>query len=450
MTKDKDGAIKSSREIALAVIMEITSSGNFSHKVISRTLNSYQHLEKQERALISRLCEGTIERLLTLDYIINCYSSTKVNKMKPLIRNLLRMSVYQLKYMDSIPESAVCNEAVKIAKKRGFQNLSGFVNGILRNIIRNPEKATLPEKDLSIHYSVPSWLVEELLEQYDEATVKGILAAALNIKETTIRCNLNKTSVTDLIKMLEDENIKVRQGNYLPFALKISNYNYLNQLDSFQKGLFNVQDESSMLVGVVAGVKQNDYVIDVCAAPGGKSLHIASLLDGTGHVSSRDVSEYKLTLIEDNVKRLGLNNISVQLKDALILEEADIEKADLVIADLPCSGLGVISKKPDIKYNMTKEKLDSLAILQRDILKVVSQYVKPGGTLIYSTCTINKKENINNVLWFINESNFTLESLDDYLPDNLKDDSTKKGYLQLLPGIHDSDGFFIARLKKKL
>lgn len=450
MTKEKDGAAKSLREIALSVITEITSEGNFSHKVISRTLNSYQRLEKQERAFISRLCEGTIERLITLDFIINCYSNTKVNKMKPLIRNLLRMSVYQLKYMDSIPESAVCNEAVKIAKKRGFQNLSGFVNGILRNIVRNPEKAQIPEDDFSIKYSVPKWLVDELIHQYDKDTVAAILNASLKEKETTIRCNLNKMKVNELSKVLEDEHIRVRPGNYLPYALKISNYNYLNQLDSFNQGLFNVQDESSMLVGAISGVNKDNYVIDVCAAPGGKSLHIASLLNGSGHVSSRDVSGYKLTLIEDNVKRLGLNNVSVKLKDALILEEDDIEKADLLIADLPCSGLGVISKKPDIKYNMTKEKLDSLVLLQRDILKVVSQYVKPGGTLIYSTCTINKEENINNVLWFIHHFDFELEALDDYLPDNLKDDSTKKGYLQLLPGIHDSDGFFIARLKKKL
>lgn len=447
MTKKENGT-KLPREIALDIVMEITVGGNFSHKVLKKALGDYQYLEKYDRAFIQRLCEGTIERLITLDYIINQSSKIKVNKMKPLIRNLLRISVYQIKYMDNVPDSAICNEAVKLAKKRGFTNLSGFVNGVLRNIIREPEKSVLPD-DLSIVYSVPEWLVNELLTQYNRETVKNIFEASLHESETSIRLDTNKASKEELNDMLKEENITVKNGNYLPYAFKITNYNYLTEVGPFKKGYIQVQDESSMLVGQICGVKPNDYVIDVCAAPGGKTLHIASILNGTGHVSSRDVSEYKINMIRENISRLGYENISTKVFDALTLDEESIEKADIVIADLPCSGLGVIGKKPDIKYNMTKEKLDNLVILQQDMLKVISRYVKKGGTLIYSTCTINQMENIKNVEWFLNSNDdFTLENIDEYIPETLQCESTKKGYLQLIPGIHDTDGFFIARLRR--
>lgn len=447
MTKKENG-VKLPREIALDIVMEITVEGNFSHQVLKRKLGDFQHLEKQDRAFITRLCEGTIERLITLDYIINQYTKVKVNKMKPLIRNLLRMSTYQLYYMNNIPDSAVCNEAVKLAKKRGFTSLSGFVNGILRSIIRGKDEFKMPN-DLGILYSVPDWLVKELISQYDNKTVKGILEASLKENETTIRFDSNKIVKEDLLHILETEKISVKDGNYLPYALKISNYDYLGNVKSFQDGLYQVQDESSMLVGQVAGVKLNDKIIDVCAAPGGKTLHVASLLKNTGHVSSRDVSEYKINLINENIARLGYTNITTEIADALELKVDDIESADIVIADVPCSGLGVLGKKSDIKYNMTMDKLMALQELQRNILDVVQQYVKTGGTLIYSTCTINKKENIENVNWLMEKYNFRLESLDNYLVDSLKSKTTKKGYLQLIPGIHDTDGFFIARLVKK-
>lgn len=442
------------REIALGILIRITEDSGFTHTVLGRTLNQYQYLEKQDRAFITRLCEGTIERLITIDYIINSCSSVKVNKMKPLIRNLLRMSVYQIKYMEQIPDSAACNEAVKIAKKRGFKSLSGFVNGVLRSIIRDtelkyPAEEKEPVRFLSICYSVPEWMVSELTKQYGYSTVKGMFEAFFEEKKTCIRCNLNQVQIEELTKMLNEAKVIVEQGSYLPYALKISSYNYLNQLETFQKGYFQIQDESSMLVGAVSGVKEKDYVIDVCAAPGGKSLHIAELLNSTGTVSSRDVSEMKTSLILDNIKRLGYTNLSVKVQDALSLDIEDVKKADLVIADLPCSGLGVIGKKPDIKYNMTKEKMNELAKLQREILQVVEQYVKDDGVLIYSTCTVNQEENIKNVQWFTSNFKYKLESLDDYLPESLKGATTKEGYLQLIPGIQDTDGFFIARLRKE-
>jgi 16S rRNA (cytosine967-C5)-methyltransferase len=444
----------SAREIALVILTDITENSNFSHTVINRTLNQYQYLEKQERAFITRLCEGTVERMFTLDYIINCYSSVKVNKMKPFIRNLLRMSVYQIKYMDQVPESAACNEAVKLAKKRGFGNLSGFVNGVLRNIIRNPEKVVFPDEKkegkqfLSVTYSAPEWLVEQLVNQYGYAKAKQFFEAALQNNKTTIRCNTEKITVNGLRVLLEQEKVSVEEGTYLSEALKIGGYNYLGELNSFKNGYFQVQDESSMLVGKVSGIKYGDYIIDVCAAPGGKSLHAAELLRKSGLVDSRDLSETKVNLIRENINRLGYENIKAKEADALVPDKDSIEKADLLIADLPCSGLGVIGKKPDIKYNMTREKQKDLISLQREILSVVCQYVKKGGVLLYSTCTVNQDENLANVRWFLEHHDFKLESIEDFLPPNLLSDTTKEGYIQLLPGVHDTDGFFIAKLRR--
>ncbi|MDF2800110.1 MAG: rsmB [Anaerocolumna sp.] len=449
---DKVQAVNT-REIALKVLNDINQNGNFSHTVMNKTLNQYQSLSKQDRAFITRICEGTLERMITLDYVINKYSKIKVNKMKPYIRNLLRMSLYQIEYMSQVPDSAVCNEAVKLVKSKGFASLSGFVNGVLRNIIRDKENITYPlEEDrvnyLSITYSMPEWILDSWLKEYDYAVVKGMLEAFLKEKETIIRCNTSKITVEDLKEKLEKEEIKIIPGSYIEEALGISNYNYLSQLQSFQEGYFLVQDESSMMVGAAAGVKPGDYVIDVCSAPGGKSLHIADKLNGTGFVDARDVSLYKVGLINENIERTGFKNIKTRVVDALITDKESINKADIVVADLPCSGLGVIGKKPDIKYNMTSEKQKDLVKLQREILTVVQNYVKPGGVLLYSTCTINQDENLGNVLWFIKEFGYTLENLDDYLPKVLKSETKEKGYIQLLPGIHETDGFFVARLRK--
>lgn len=445
---------RSTREIALGVLMEITESGNFSHKAMNQTLNRCQYLEKKDRALVTRLCEGTVEHLITLDYILNRYSAIKVNKMKPFIRGLLRMSVYQIKYMDQIPDSAACNEAVKLAKKRGFGNLSGFVNGILRNIIRNPEKVIYPDETkekiryLSVVYSVPEWLAGQVIKQYGYEAAKQYLESAFQDKKTVIRCNTDRIGVDELVSLLEKNQISVNPGAYLPYALKIGDYNYLGAIEEFQKGLFLVQDESSMLAGEVSGVKGGELVLDVCAAPGGKSLHLADLLKSSGQVRARDLSDAKVNLIRENIRRLGYKNIEAEKFDALVLDRHSIETADIVIADLPCSGLGVIGKKPDIKYNMTPEKQKDLAALQRKILSVIHQYVKKDGILLYSTCTVNKEENIDNIEWFIKHYNFKLESLDDFLPPALVSETTGKGYIQLLPGRHDTDGFFIARLRR--
>ncbi|MDF2485929.1 MAG: hypothetical protein K0R46_2097 [Herbinix sp.] len=440
------------REIVLDMLLEVLEGDKYSHTVLNQILKKYQHLEKQDRAFITRIFHGTVKRYLTLDYIINQYASLPVSKMKPYIRNLLRMSIYQLMYMNQVPVSAVCNEAVKLIKKSSFTKLSGFVNGVLRNIARDSENIKYPDPNksivtyLEVVYSTPRWLVEELLSQYSSEIVETMLAASLKEKETTIRCNKMKITPQELKVKLEQEGVTVEVSDYLDYAFKIKDYDYLEKLSSFREGLFAIQDVSSMLVCEVAAITSEDFVVDVCSAPGGKALHAAQT---ARKVSARDLTEYKINLINDNMNRLGVTNIEVKVWDATELDEEIIAQADVVIADLPCSGLGVLGKKSDIKYKLTQNQHKELIKLQRVILDNASKYVKKDGRLIFSTCTVYQGENTENRNWFLQNYDFEEESLDAYLPKVLHSDTTKEGYLQLLQGIHNTDGFFIARFRKK-
>lgn len=442
------------RELILGILLEVNKEGQYSHLVIRSTLEKYQYLEKQERAFITRVCEGTLEYKLRLDYILNQFSTVPAEKMKPVIRELLRSSVYQILYMDSVPDSAVCNEAVKLARKKGFYNLTGFVNGVLRKIareygsIRFPGKEE-PEEYLSVIYSMPKWLVQRFLEQYGFEKTEKMLEAFLKEKPTTIRIREYLVEKEAVLESLKSQKVTVEKAPYVENAYYVKDYDYLPALDAFRVGSIQVQDVSSMLVGDIAAPKEGDYVIDLCAAPGGKTLCIADKLKGTGRVDARDISRTKTDYIRENAIRQNFLNVVVTEKDATQLDSDSLEKADIVLADVPCSGLGVMGRKTDIKYKLNLAKIQELAGLQREILEQASTYVKPGGTLIYSTCTIGKEENQDNVEWFLEHYPYELESLDPYLCEELRSETTKKGYLQLLPGVHQCDGFFIARLKRK-
>lgn len=438
------------RETALDMLIDIFENDKFSHIVLREGLHTIE--DRQEKAFITRLVMGTVERVITIDYIINSYSKVKVKKMKPLIRELLRMSVYQIHYMEAIPDSAVCNEAVKIAKKRKFVNLSGFVNGVLRKIGREKDNFVIPQNDdvnsLSIRYSTPTWIVEKCIKDYGMDICKKILSGSDENSFVSVRVNTSKASVAQVRKELSEENIEYSDGDYLEEAIKLHHINDIESIDAFRKGFIQPQDESSMLVGRCAGIEENDICIDVCSAPGGKAIHVADLLKGTGKVYSRDVSEYKVNLINQNIKRSGFSNIEAGVFDATVSDESMFEKADVLIADVPCSGLGVFNKKSDIKYKITEESLEELRLLQRRIIENVHKYVKPGGVMIYSTCTINQEENIENVNWITKNFDFRLESIDEYIPEKLRNEDTKKGFLQLIQGVHQCDGFFIARLRR--
>ena len=427
------------RELVLDILIEVNEKEQYSHLVLRDVLNKYQYLEKQERAFLTRLTEGTIEHMLEMDFIINSFSKVKVRKMKPLIRNLLRMSVYQLKYMDSIPDAAICNEAVKLAKKRGFGQLRGFVNGVLRNIARDlnnlqyPDKKHEPVPYLEVKYSTPAWMAEKWLVDYGMEKTENICASFLEEKPITIRTNLTKCSPEELQQKLVAEGVTVRPVERLDYAFEIEGFDYLQALNSFNEGLFYVQDISSMMVAETANPQENSYIIDVCAAPGGKSSHLAEKMRGTGMVEARDLTEYKVALIEENIERHGLVNMKAVQMDATVYDEASVEKADILICDLPCSGLGVMGKKTDIRYKMNAKKQEELVQLQRQILDTVHSYVKKQGTLVYSTCTIHKNENEGNVAWFLEKHpEFELVSQE-----------------QMFPGETYHDGFFIAKLLRK-
>ena len=443
------------REMILEILLEIEEEGEHSHIAIRNALSKYQFLPKQERAFVTRVCEGTLEYRILIDYLIDSYSKITVDKMKPVIREILRSAVYQLKFMDSVPDSAVCNEAVKLAQRKGFYNLKPFVNGVLRTVARELKDFQYPPREenliryLSVKYSMPEPLVIRWLGDYGEEKTEKILADFLTEKPLTVRCRTYRSSKEEICRSLTDQGVEVRDAPYLPYAIEISGYNHILALDAFIKGKIQVQDVSSMLVAEAADPKRGDYVIDLCAAPGGKSLHIGDKMEGYGTVDARDVSQYKVDLIEENIQRTGSINVQAKVQDATVFDVDSEYKADIVLADVPCSGYGVIGKKPDIKYRATPQKQDELVILQRTILDRASEYVKPRGTLIFSTCTIAKEENEENMMWFLNNYPFRLESLDPYLPEELHSETTKLGYLQLLPGVHKTDGFFIAKFRRK-
>ena len=415
------------RELALDMLLAIDRDGQYSHLVLRDVLDKYRYLSKQERAFLTRLTEGTVERMLTLDYVIDQFSKTKVKKMKPLIRELMRLSVYQIMYMDGVPDAAVCNEAVKLARKRGFSGLSGFVNGVLRSVARGWKDVAFQNE--SVRYSVPEWIIDGWNADYGRDVTEKMLEAFMQPAKITVRTNTQKCTPEELKDRLSQEGVTVEAIEGISYAFALSGFDYLAGLGSFQDGWFYVQDISSMTVAHAADPKKGDYIIDVCAAPGGKSSHLAELLDGSGMVEARDLTEYKVGLIEENILRHDLHNMKAVQQDATLFDEASVEKADILICDLPCSGLGVIGRKSDIRYKMTAEKAHDLAVLQQEMLDTVWKYVKRGGKLIYSTCTIHKEENEDNVAAFLQKHpQFTLVE-----------------QRQIFP-MEGSDGFFVAKM----
>lgn len=447
--------MENTRELAVLMLLEIAEKNKYSHLIIRDVQNKYNYMEGRDKAFLKRITEGTLERMIQIDYILDQFSKVPVSKMKPFIRNLLRMSVYQLIFMDTVPDSAVCNEAVKLAGKKGFRTLQGFVNGVLRNISREKQKIRYPDREtdsalyLSITYSMPLWLTEKFLADRGMEKTEKILQSFLESAPVTIRLkeSISTREKEALMGKITESGAVIEQHPYEPYAFCIEKAEGIENLPGFSEGFFMVQDVSSMLVCEAAAIKADDYIIDVCAAPGGKALHAADKLKNTGLISARDLTENKVNLIRDNIDRMKADNVAVRIHDAALIRDEDREKADIVFADLPCSGLGIIGKKADIKYHVTEKSLTELQELQRKILSVVWQYVKPGGILIYSTCTVNPGENEENVKWFLEQFPFRLQSLSPFLPKELAEEG-ENGMLQLLPGIHKSDGFFLARLQR--
>lgn len=461
------------RELVLNILMEYERDGVRKPSLLKDSLNKYDYLETRDKAFMKRVVDGCIERQIQIDYILDSFSKTPVARMQPFIRNLLRMSVYQILFMDSIPDSAACNEAVKLAGKHGFQGLKGFVNGVLRNIARSRDKIAYPDKAadggsayLSTLYSMPVWLCDMWIDAYGFERTEGMLKFFLEPRPTTVRLNTSTLKklygkegddevklVDAYVEKLTAAGVVVKKSDILPYALDLEKTDNIRFLPGFEEGAFFVQDVSSMLVTEIAGIQPQHVVVDVCAAPGGKSLHAA---ERAATVLSRDVSERKCELIRENAERMGLSNIKVELHDAKIHDRNMENKADIIYLDLPCSGLGIIGRKNDIKYNASKKGLMELSSLQWEIIKTVWDYVKPGGTLMYSTCTVNRAENEEMVKRICSELPFETVDFSGSLPKTLTEGtfgqelvkSAKNGYIQLIPGAFGTDGFFIAKLKR--
>lgn len=444
------------REIIADMLTEIEKTDAYVNLTLAGALNKYDYLDARDKAFIKRVIEGTIERKIQIDYVLNKISNTPTVKMKPFIRALLRSGAYQIMFMDAVPDAAVCNESVSIAGKRKFTSLKGYVNGVLRNVsarkqnISYPNPQSEPTAYMSVIYSMPEWLIEHFLNMYDADTVEKILNAFLQSSPVTLRLEegVSDKEKNALFAKWKEDGIIIRKHPYLPYAVQIEGAGGLKRMAGYDEGAFAVQDVSSMLVAEAAGIKDGQTIVDLCASPGGKSLHAAAKLMGTGRVLSFDLTENKVKKMEENRLRMRKNNMSTAVGDALIYQEELRSIADVVIADVPCSGLGVIGKKQDIKYHVSRQSLKDIVKLQKGILNNAVSYVKEGGVLMYSTCTINPGENEEIVKWLCESYDFKTEDMSEYLPAPLKKQG-ETGMVQLLPGVHETDGFFFAKLRKR-
>lgn len=455
------------RKLALFIIMETLEQGKKLNELLIRQQEIYQYLPKADRAFLNRISRGCVERCLQLDYVINKYSSRKTNEMKPVIRNILRLGTYEILFMEKVPDRAACYEAVDLARQKGFSGLTGFVNGVLRTIARQKDDIAYPDREKAFEdymesvYSIPKWLAGYWEACYGKEITEKMGEAFLKEEDTVLRVNTLKISPKRLAYILKEKGIKTEEGIYTDYALRISGYDYPEGIPGFMEGWFQIQDESSMLAVLSSGIEERALdggkikVLDICGAPGGKSLFYAQLSGENGEVYARDISMEKLELIEENMRRLDIHNINLKQQDAAkedreILSFPMEERFDIVAADLPCSGLGVLGKKCDIKYRMSMEDMKGLAKLQKDMLSSAASYVKPGGVLIYSTCTVNPLENEENVQWFLSHyQDFSPFAIGKHLPDSLSKWITGDNMLQLFPGIHSTDGFFIAGMKRQ-
>ena len=431
------------RETALNVLIACRKDGAWSNSVL-KTYTTRDGLDRREAALASRLCYGVLQNRGKLDFYLKQLLTGKLKDLHPVVHDILHLGLYQLFEMDKIPESAAVNESVTLAKKycRKQRFAPGLVNAVLRGAIR--QKDTLKQPTcLEDRYSHPKKLVDLLRENLGDK-LEMMLQANNEAPDMVIQTNTLKISTQELVKRLEGEGVSVKNHPWMIDCLVLADTGRLEQLPAFQEGLFYVQDAAAKLAVLCAQLPKDSKVLDCCAAPGGKSFAAAIAMGGTGHITSCDVHEHKISLIDGGAKRLGMENITASVQDASAFREEWLERMDAVIADVPCSGYGIIRKKPDIRLK-DPDTMRELPQLQLAILKNQARYVKPGGVLLYSTCTVLKRENEDIVEAFLKENTeFTIEKLN--LP-NVFPENTN-GMLTLVPGEYDTDGFFICRMRR--
>ncbi len=432
------------RKKAVMMLLKIEKDSAYINIEMNGLRKSGEYDEKDIR-FIGELVNGVIKRKITLDHIISIHSSIKLKKIAPFVLNVLRIGVYQIVFMDKVPDSAAVNECVKLVKKSSVYKSASFVNAILRSVKREDfEKISNDgESGLSLKYSFPEWMVKRWLERYGKEFTEELLKS-LNDKSKLCIRRTNKYTEAEFEKMLSAEGTEFEKVLFTGFpefdrCYTLSPSKTLENLDSFKKGAYYIQDPAASFASYILCPENNQTVLDMCAAPGGKSLYISDIMENTGRIISCDIYEHKLELIKENAEKYGCTNIEPLLLDATVYNEEFDEKADRVLCDVPCSGLGIIRKKPDIRYSRKEEDIESLSLISLKILENASKYLKKGGILVFSTCTIEPGENEETV------EKFLLEHKDfEVYPFGEK----KYPYKTFYPNIDGTDGFFVCRLKK--
>ncbi|AIE59604.1 16S rRNA (cytosine(967)-C(5))-methyltransferase RsmB [Bacillus methanolicus] len=442
---------KNIREIALDLLETIEKNQSYSNLLLNSKIERNE-IDQKDVGLLTELTYGTLQRQMTLDYFLKPFIKKKPDRW---VLHLLRLTLYQMVYLDKIPDRAAIYEAVEIAKKRGHKGIASMVNGVLRNIQRQGlpplENINDPIERLAIETSHPEWLVKRWTDQFGFEKTKKMCETNLTPPFQTARVNVTKISRDECLQLLENEGFRVEASSIIPEAIKCLKGN-LATSNAFKNGLITIQDESSMLVAYALNIEENFTILDAAAAPGGKSTHIAEKLNQTGKVISLDLHEHKVKLIGRAAERLGLDNIELKVLDSrLAPEHFAAESFDRILLDAPCSGLGVMRRKPDLKYTKTEEDVYKLKQVQQDLLKSVAPLLKKGGILVYSTCTVDREENHEVVESFLKGNNLFEgdATLKDRMPEAVKplvDDFM----LQILPQDFGSDGFYIACLRKKV
>ena len=441
--------MNNSRLVAIVVIEKVLNENAYSNIVLGLELNKSE-LSDKDKALVTEIVYGTLKYKYTIDKILLRYVKKGIDKLESFVLNILRISIYQIRFLDKVPSFAAVNEAVNLTKKKSNIGASKLVNGVLRSYLRDTDAKYFNEEDnierLCFEYSFTKALVKLFIKQYGPESAEVILKG-LNYKpDVTVRVNTLRLTYKEIWEKLIENGYNIEEGYACPAAIRIIKGKNIENNLLFNEGNITVQDESAMLTALSMDLEPNLNVLDLCSAPGGKTTHIAELMSNTGHVRAFDIHKNKLSLIKENLNRIGITNTTCDVMDATEYSEDLFESADRVLIDVPCSGLGIIRKKPEIKWSKNIKDINSIVDIQRKIMENASKYVKKGGVLVYSTCTLNKQENESNVDWFIeSHPEFKIEPVFYGKLDNIS--YSDKGYVTIFPNEY-MDGFFIAKIRK--
>lgn len=447
--KTEETGIWNARQTAVQVLYAVEEEGAFSNLALKKALWEQKQLTQRDKNLVTALVYGTEKYKIYIDHLIGRVSNRKKNRISPWTLAILRVGIFQILFLDKVPSFAAVHESVELVKATEEHKAAGFVNGVLRNVTRSKDDWDDSGMPDHVRCSVPKKVYDFVASFYGNQWARDFFQASLKEAPLTIRVNTKRADADSLKVELAHEGVDAKTCKYASNCLSTKGLQQIPLMNSHRNGKFIIQDEGAMLSVEILGVEKNQRILDMCAAPGGKSTHMAQITGDGGQVVARDVHEHKLALIEENAERMGLSNILIQCKDAIIPpEEGEKCGYDRVLLDAPCSGLGILRRKPDIKYHLTKEKFHALVQMQKVMIRNGFDALKPGGVFVYTTCTVNPRENAQVVDYLLRErSDAQLDTAG--IPEHLGHLVGEDGYIQLWPQIHGTDGFFMARIVKK-